>query len=617
MCGISGIHSYPGNPFLTKERLGCMANAIRHRGPDATGLEVFCELGLGMAHNRLKIIDLSEEANQPMRDSSGRYLLAFNGEIYNYLELKAELEEQGVSFRTSSDTEVLLELLALHGMNTLNRLRGMWAFSFYDTKTGLLYLGRDKLGKKPMYWGRYQDSVLFGSEPKALLAAGMPKKVNFRKLSRYIAWNYRFGEWNQDSFFADIEAIPAGTVIRFDQKGQSQTVWEWAPVFHQTIVSEAEALDVLRDRFTESVKLRMRADVPVGAMVSGGLDSTSVVATCYKALGNQVRLFSGITGSTRGIYDESPWVNELVRHLGAPAANFIDLDLSEFEKNCRDMIRIFDEPVITVSFLPLFLLYKNIREQGIRVVLTGHGGDEVFAGYWHHFLIHFGLFEGQERQKQILAWRKVHQRSYQEISKSRYRDFKAISPENFSDYSDLLGAGREVTLSDLLQSRRTDLNLDPLNFRLCQELMYDHVPPVLKAEDRVSMGNGIESRCPMLDLELITTALLIPGRLKIDQGLNKVLLRKAMTDFLPQSIVKRPDKVGLNCPFDLWMRSHLRDFVKRMTIDGVLVKSGYLNSEGVTKLFMEQQSGASHGQFFWQLVQAELWIQEYGLESQF
>jgi len=617
MCGISGIRSFPQNPFLSRKRLGDMALAINHRGPDATGFIFLPESGLGMAHNRLKIIDLSEEANQPMTDESGRYHLVFNGEIYNYIELRSELLKQGVSFKTSSDTEVFLKLLILYGMNALNRLRGMWAFSFFDTHTGHLYMGRDKLGKKPLYWGRYQESILFGSEPKALLAAGFPKRINFRRLSNFLAWNYRFGEWNQDSFFVGIESIPAGTAVKFDSRLEMETTWEWVPNFQQSLVTETDAVELLREKLIESVSIRMRSDVTVGAMVSGGLDSTSVVATCYKALGIPIGLFSGVTGKTRGIYDESPWVNELVRHLGAKPAEFIHLDLFEFEKNCREMVRIFDEPVITVSFLPLFLLYRSIRQQGIRVVLTGHGGDEVFAGYWHHFLIHFNLFTNQERQKQILSWRKVHQRPYSEITNSFYKSYQRISPHSFLNYSDLLGLDHPLYEGDLIQSRKGYNDLDPLNYRLCQELMYDHVPPVLKAEDRVSMGNGIESRCPMLDLDLIDTAFSIPGKLKIDQGLNKILLRKAMKSFLPLSIVSRPDKVGLNCPFDLWMRNHLKNLVKNMAMEGVLVKSGYLNSEGVSKLFFDQQNGANHGQFFWQLVQAELWIQEFGLESQF
>ncbi|MBW7877448.1 MAG: asparagine synthase (glutamine-hydrolyzing) [Candidatus Cloacimonetes bacterium] len=617
MCGISGYKSLVLTPGFNRDLLLKMAHSIRHRGPDGTGICVLDESHFGMAHNRLKIIDLSEAASQPMHDHSKRFVLGFNGEIYNYLEIRDELVDEGVKFNSLSDTEVLLELLVRHGFEALNRLCGMWAFVLFDKVTGNLYLGRDKLGKKPMYWARRESTLIFASEPKALLAAGVKNNINLRRLSRYLAWNYRFGEWNQDSFFSQIQSIPAGTVLKFDEELNCSTEWAWKPQFSQTEFSESDAIDLLRNELSQAVGLRLRSDVPVGAMVSGGLDSTSVVAMASKAHHTNISLFSGVTGKTRGIYDESPWVRKLVRYLNTSEAEFIHLDLSQFEQNCIKMVQIFDEPVLTVSFLPLFLLYQAIRERGIKVVLTGHGGDEVFAGYWHHFLIHFSLFSGKDRVEQIRSWRQVHQRPLREIKNSKYKSYLPISAYDFVSYEEALGNEMVITLQELHQERAENVHLDALNHRLFQELMYDHVPPVLKAEDRVSMGNGVESRCPLLDLGLIEKAFSVPGRLKISSGLNKSLLRKAMKDFLPGSISGRADKVGLNCPFDSWIRGHLKDYMMKFISHGILTGSGFLRPAIVDRLFKEHQAGASHGQFFWQLLQSELWIQEYGLESQF
>ncbi|MCG6553490.1 MAG: asparagine synthase (glutamine-hydrolyzing) [Candidatus Magnetominusculus sp. LBB02] len=625
MCGIAGFIGIKRPDFEATATLKQMVHALVHRGPDDMGYEMlpFGEKDgyAALGHRRLKIIDLTENGHQPMEHSESAVCIIYNGEVYNYMELKAELIDAGVSFVSTTDTEVILNAYEKWGTACFSRFNGMWALAIVDMNRGKIILSRDRMGVKPLYYYKTDEDIIFASEIKALLLHPKTKKEpNLDKIFRYISGSYRYVDNDNASFFKDICQVPKGSFIEIDQTlaANITTYWQLNPNLIQRDIKDDEAIEQFRDLFVDSVRLRLRSDVPVGAMLSGGMDSTSITCTAYKLLKHPIVTFSGITGDQKGVYDESEYIDSVIREINADY-HYIKPDPADIFDTVEKMLAFHDEPICTVTWYSLYLIAKKIKDSGITVVLNGHAGDELLAGYWDHYHYHFyDLFQDGEidaMNNEIAAWRDNHGRPADEAGRTiRYiasmRKDRALESSKFTDYSYLLN-------KDIVEEYKTVLILpeefsDELSRRLCMELFYETVPATLRPEDRNTMSQSIESRSPFLDYRLIEFCFSLPGRLKIRGGLGKWILREAMKGVLPEDVRTRKDKSGFIAPADQWFRTINRMQMYNLLNSESLKKRGIFDIAELNAMFDEHLAGLkNHQMVLWQIMSLELWFRRF------
>ena len=550
-----------------------------------------------------------------MTEDTGRLWVVLNGEIYNYLELASELRQHGSVFRTTSDTEVVLHAYRVCGAEAcVARFNGMWALAIYDQARHQLVLSRDRFGKKPLYYFEDAESLVFASEPKALFChPRVPKRPNLRKCALYAGRNYRDVDTDDESFFERIRQVSAGTVWTITQAGAEPPVryWTLEPRASVTIPArEADAVALFRDVLADAVRLRLRSDVPVGTMLSGGLDSTTITALARRETA-QIQAFSAVTGE--GYYDESSYIREVVDFTSVGHA-FVYPQAVDVVPAVRQMIAFHDEPICTVTWFSLFLIATEIARTGIKVVLTGHGGDELLAGYWdhYHYFWHDLRQAGVDPTDAIREWQDNHGRDPGVVARTQqYVEGNAadrlVESRRYTQYLDALQPG----LRDVGPSAPPECPYPgELNRRLYLELLRETVPPVLRAEDRNLMIHAIENRCPFLDYRLAELCFALPEELKIRHGLGKYALREATRDLLPERVRMRKDKTGHNAPSDVWWRTD-----HRATLEALFDVAGFVNEcvydlPRVRALFAEHLRGANHAMFFWQYLNMHLWHQE-------
>lgn len=626
MCGIAGFLSVGPPSFDASAVLEAMTRSLAHRGPDGWGADIagWGPEGKGVAalgHRRLKIIDLSEKARQPMVLESGGMAITYNGEIYNYVELRQELAGLGHRFDSSSDTEVALKAYAQWGLECFARFNGMWAMAIHDRRAGRLVLCRDRFGKKPLYYCRSGGDFVFASEPKALLKhPSVPRRPNLDKIFRYIAGNYRYVDCDDASYFEGILQVPPASVLAVggDLSAERRRYWALDGGRVDEGVTDGQAVARFRDIFVDSVRLRLRSDVPVGCMLSGGLDSTSITCVAHKILKTPISTFSGVTGDVKGVYDESDYIKSVVRDTGADS-HFLRPDPADIFATTDEMLAFHDEPVCTVTWFSLYLIAKLVRAAGMPVVLNGHGGDEIAGGYWDYYQYHFHdlAAAGRDRElaDEIAAWSKNHGRDPAELD--RYRAYipgmlRGEVPETsrFPDYSGLF-------LPEVAASCRREIRLetgfaDVLARRMASDLLHETVPPTLRAEDRNTMSQSIESRSPMLDHRLVEFAFTLPGRFKMREGLGKWVIREAMKGILPEDVRTRKDKAGFIAPADVWFRTVNRRQIQDMVHSESFAGAKLFDIPKVEAMIREHQEGAkNHQMVLWQLINLELWFRRF------
>jgi asparagine synthase (glutamine-hydrolysing) len=632
MCGITGIFSFGRRRDADPRVLAAMTQRLHHRGPDDAACVLFDPgtpasalfrddpnqvppafepAAVGLGHRRLSILDLSPAGRQPMTEDSGRFWVVLNGEIYNYRELASELRQHGSVFRTTSDTEVLLHAYRTWGDGCFARLNGMWALAIYDQADHRLVLSRDRFGKKPLYYAQDGERVVFASEPKALFChPRVVKRPNLRKCALYAGRNYRDVDTDDETFFEGLRHVPAGSVWTLTSDGADapRRYWTLAPRAAVTLPTrEADVIALFRDVLEDAVGLRLRSDVPVGTMLSGGLDSTTITALARRQ-SDQIQAFSAVTGE--GYYDESSYIREVVDFTSVRHA-FVYPQAADLVPTLRQMIAFHDEPICTVTWFSLFLIANEIARAGIKVVLTGHGGDELLAGYWdhYHYFWHDLRQAGVDPTDEIRKWQDNHGRDPVEVVRSR-------------QYVERNAADRRVEASrytQYLDALRPDLRAvapapppdcpypGELNRRLYLELLRETVPPVLRAEDRNLMIHAVENRCPFLDYRLADLCFAVPEDLKIRDGLGKYLLRESARGLLPERVRTRTDKTGHNAPADLWWRGDHRG-----TLEALLEVTGFVNEclydrARVRAILDEHLRGANHAMFLWQYLNMHVW----------
>ncbi|MBP6024312.1 asparagine synthase (glutamine-hydrolyzing) [Ferruginibacter sp.] len=566
MCGIAGILSTSLEP-IAEGHLKKMINTIAHRGPDGEGIWRNETQDVLLGHRRLSIIDLSENAAQPMRYLN-RYTIVHNGEIYNYIELKEFLTDKGYSFQSQSDTEIILAAYDFWKEECLKHFDGMFAFAIWDEKEQQLFAARDRFGEKPFYYYEDDRYLVFASEMKALWAAGVEKSIDEKMMLNYLTLGYvQNAADKEQTFFNNIYSLPPAHYFKYTPSSHRVVVkkyWRLDKEIRITITAE-DAIEKFNALFTAAVKRRLRSDVTVGTSLSGGLDSSSIVSTmqALKTNGAEVKTFSAVFPGFEK--DESPYINLITGKTGIhnfktqPAADGL---IKDFEKLCYHQ----EEPFSSSSIYAQFKVFELARQQQVKVLLDGQGADETLAGY--HKYIHWYLQEVLSRyklgatQKEIIALKKnnipfnwniknyfaafLPMHAAMQLEKNEYR--KTIRQPDIAPDFLKLQRGREwegihkpvvTKLNDILHFNSIEFGLEEL----------------LRYADRNSMAHGIEVRLPFLDHTLVEFIFSLPSNLKIHEGWTKWLLRKAMDKKLPDEIVWRKDKVGYEPPQQQWMEN--------------------------------------------------------------
>jgi len=614
MCGIAGYVLPQGKAELGLVRSMC--DQIRHRGPDDDGFHIDGGCALGM--RRLSIIDLSK-GHQPMTNEDRSLWVVFNGEIYNYRELRAHLEARGHRFQTNSDTETLVHLYEEEGPGGVTRLRGMFAYAIWDTRQRRLFLARDRFGKKPLYYAALPHGLFFASEISSLRQAGVPLEPDAEALRLYFQFNYIADPWTA---YRAIRKLPAGSWLTYDPSAtvNQQRYWRLPPPATEPppSLTEEQAAAQLRDKFDESVRIRLMADVPLGAFLSGGIDSSSVVASMALQSREPVKTFS--IGFEEAGFNELPYAGLVARKYGTDHHEIlVRPDSVSLVHRLTDH---FGEPFGDPSAIPTFIL-SDFAAQHVKVALSGDGGDELFGGYDSFLAVSQGKLDRMPAALRALAARAAAALPYSSYGKNylrmisrpsalgRYFEFnyapyflraRLLQPEWMlpADSAFLM-----KTFADCLLPEGADSLSQAMYFEATANLTGDMLVKV----DRMSMAASLEVRCPLLDHELAELAATLPHRWKIAHGKGKRILLKALGDRLPPELLARP-KMGFGVPLADWFRSSLRELLWTHLTAPRFLDRGIVSAPFVRQLLAEHQSGRrDNQQWLWSLLMLEMWFQ--------
>jgi asparagine synthase (glutamine-hydrolysing) len=627
MCGIAGVlYRDPARP-ADQAVLAAMGESIAHRGPDGEGF--FSAPGVGLVHRRLAIIDLAG-GRQPLGNEDDSVQVVFNGEIYNYQGLRADLEAKGHRFRTNSDTEVLVHLYEEEGEGLVERLRGMFAFAVWDAPSRRLLLARDRLGIKPLYYCRDGEKLVFGSELKALLMhPGVGREVDPAALEDYLGYGMVSGE---RAIFRGVRKLPPGHTLLIQPGG-----WDRAPRSYWQIrrdpdesLSFEQWQQAVRAKVHEAVKLHLIADVPVGAFLSGGVDSSVVVSASAGATQGALRTFS--IGFQEEAYSELPYAREVARQFGAQHTE--EVVTPDAVSLLDDLTWYYDEPFADTSAIPTFLV-SRLASRHVKVVLSGDGGDEAFGGYSRYA---HDLREAAIRRRLPLwlrrgvlgpvarVWPKADWLPRPLRARTALTNLSLDADAAYANTlalcrppmrRRLLAADLAATLNGHDSGRliRTSYAAapasDPLSGMLAADLATVLPDDFLVKVDRASMANGLEVRPPLLDHELMELAARIPSRWKVQGKQTKVIFKRAFEARLPSSVTRRP-KQGFELPIDGWLRGPLRETFEGSVLRPGAAVNGLIDQGVVRGLYRSHLAGVGrHGGVLWALLVLARWADQY------
>ncbi len=566
MCGISGIIHRDGSPVLQND-LERMNAVIAHRGPDGDGF--FLENELGLAHRRLAILGLGEEGKQPMF-LDDRYVITYNGEIYNYIEVGRKLEELGYSFSYQTDTEVILKAWDCWGVDCLQQFNGMWSFALYDRQTRELWCCRDRYGVKPFYYTVSENRFLFGSEIKQLLEITRQAVLNQPVLLDYLLAGLE--DHRPETFFKGILKLPAGNYLRYSFDKQEFAVEPWYVLKSETggqTENPADSSEFLR-RLKDAVRLRLRSDVKVGTCLSGGLDSSAIAALAAKSVKQENgSAFSAIHArSVDKAGDESAFAHAVAEFAG------LDLQITEpsykdLLAECLEVIRVQEEPFGSPSVLMQYNVMREARKHGIVVLLDGQGGDETLLGYERYFVPYLSSLSMSER---VSAFRMLASNSGLGLSSLLayflYFRFPAIRRKRIRKRFHFI---QDEYHNQLDTNMLKKLSTDKIPDLQLQEITRFQLPHLLKYEDKNSMAWSVEARLPFLDYRLLEYALTLDPSWKIREGWSKFIVRDALKGQLPDSILWRKNKFGFEAPPG-WVNAQSEAFHKEISRSAIIHK---------------------------------------------
>jgi asparagine synthase (glutamine-hydrolysing) len=554
MCGILGTL-----PATNEQQFKQALDTLTHRGPDDYGIEsIGSEIRLG--HRRLSIVDLSNHGHQPMFDCSKRYSLVFNGEIYNFIEIKKELQKKGYQFRSSSDTEVLLYAFIEWGKNCVLKFNGMWAFAIWDSIKKELFLSRDRFGKKPLFYSQVDGQFIFASEMKAIYP--FLKEVKPSKDFHWIKNHIMIYESTNKCLIEGIKRFPAGyNGILKDGKLELKRYWNTLDHLEEVPSSYEEQVERYRELFLDACKIRMRSDVPIGTALSGGLDSSATISVMHYLNSQNLNNINTnnqhafISSMPNTILDETKYAKIVLDHIGINGI-YNEVNPKKGFQDIYKHIYQFEELYVT-SPVPMLQTYASVRENSVTVTLDGHGADELMSGYGGDIL--YALFDAKFNLKEI---NNIFDIYYGKLQKNDQFDFKDQRVLQYLKF--MIKESIKILLNRSLNSNdkghQDFKKLDWLNKKLYILTHETVLPTLLRNYDRYSMANSVEIRMPFMDHRLITYSMSLPSSSKLKNGYTKSIIRDAVAKYLPQDIAYRKEKVGWNSPIVDWMKGDLREF---------------------------------------------------------
>ncbi|MGF1743149.1 asparagine synthase (glutamine-hydrolyzing) [Vibrio profundum] len=655
MCGIAGLFTLSSLPgFDIKAMVQNMAQELVHRGPDAVGSWADNHSGVALAHRRLAILDLTDAGHQPMKSSCGRYKIVFNGEIYNHLQIRKKLQSTGspvsLIWRGHSDTETILTAVSAWGLEkALNEFVGMFAFALWDKHAKSLYLARDRLGEKPLYYGFHRGAFLFGSELKALKASpGFKGEVDRNVLSLYLNRNFIPAPY---SIYQGIFKLPPATWLKISEADVVRqqlpdpiSYWSLSKValMGQSNLfqgSENDALLKLEQLLKQSISSQMIADVPLGAFLSGGIDSSTVVALMQAQSADQIRTFT--IGFNESDYDESKHAAAVAAHIGTEHTELCITSEQAMEV-IPGLAKLYDEPFADVSQIPTFLV-SQLARQDVTVCLSGDGGDELFGGYNRHITgpalwrklgwlpnsmrsglsklltaIPPSLWDSYVSRSSTILPRSLRYRSAGDKIYKIARMLSVTSPEEIYDrlvsqlqkpeqivigsFKPLLPIKESVCSSDIVELEHRLMFMDTATY-----LPDD----ILVKVDRAAMGVSLETRVPMLDHRVVEFAWSLPLAMKIQGNKGKFLLRKLLDRYVPRALIERP-KAGFGVPIGTWLRGPLRPWAEELLDNNKLNQQGYFDPSPIRLMWKEHLQGKRNWSHqLWGILMFQAWLDEH------
>ena len=632
MCGITGVFAFSDAGRQSLTRLQASTDAIARRGPDSQGHFVYDQCGLGF--RRLAILDLSADGNQPMTDEAGRYTIVFNGEIFNYRELREKLIKKGCRFHSQTDTEVILQLYITEGRSFIKKLNGFFGFAIYDKEENSLFIVRDRYGVKPLLVYRDEDQLFFASEMKSLLALGVPRKLDYVALSQYLQLNYIPGP---ASIFKGVKKLLPGHYLYVKDGKVVGKAWYKIPYAPKKVIKNRLSYEQQQKRLVElmdgAVQRRLVADVPLGAFLSGGIDSSVITALAARHTPHLSTFSIGFKDEP--FFDETKYAN-LVAARHKTNHTVFSLTNNDLYEHLHDMLAYLDEPFADSSALAVYILSQRTRQQ-VTVALSGDGADEIFGGYNKHmgeFKVRQGGFKAEAVTGLNFLWDALPKsrngffgnkvRQLQRFSrgmlsgvKDRYWDWATFASEK--DARALLSpASRQKIGKKLAEKRRKDIleNLHAdgdLNEVLLTDMTLVLPYDMLTKVDLMSMANSLEVRTPFLDYKVVDFAFSLPVSSKVDGIMKKKIVQDAFRAELPPELYDRP-KHGFEVPLLKWMRNELRPLIESdLLADEFVASQGIFDVDAVRKLktqLFSRSPGDVHARI-WALIVFQTWWKKY------
>ncbi len=638
MCGIAGFvnHKQRFGPDELRAIATRMADRLEHRGPDDRGVWVDAASGVALGHTRLAIIDLSPAGAQPMVSACGRFVLSYNGEVFNAPELRAELEAEGRVFRGHSDTEVMVEGFAVWGVRqTVERLIGMFAFAAWDRSTRILTLGRDRLGIKPLYWGHIDGNLVFASELKALAVfPGWHPEIDSDALAAFMRYGYVPAPM---SIYRGIHKLAPGTLLACVEAGaiRSAPYWSLREVARRgqadlLDLSDGEAQEAVETLLADAVRRRMVADVPLGMFLSGGIDSSTIAALMQAQSARPIRTFS--IGFREKDYDEAADAKRVAAHLGTEHTELY-VSPAEARAVIPKLHEIYDEPFADSSQIPTCLVSEMTRRH-VTVALSGDGGDEVFAGY-NRYVQGLALAKASRRLPQALRaglaaaissvppgmwdrlFRTLPERVRPRLAGEKMHKLAAVLPKDRVGFYESLvaqgeGAGELVRGAGKDDESRDDADApdqfpDDISWMQYRDMKHYLPDDILTKVDRASMAVSLEVRVPLLDHRLVELSWRLPRKFKVRGGTGKWLLRQIAYKHVPRTLLDRP-KMGFGVPVDAWLRGPLKEWAGDLLSPPALSRIGLLDPAPIKLRWDEHQAGRRNWQHsLWNVLMFAAW----------
>ena len=654
MCGIVGAVTGLNNRYQILDIVSKMSKKIIHRGPDSSGIYLDKDTSYCCAHRRLSILDLSNKGNQPMESVNKRYIIAFNGEIYNFHELKSKLnKETNIKWNSNSDTEVLVNSIEFWGLEeTLNLSKGMFAFALLDKKEKRLFLVRDRFGEKPIYFGftgfESSRALVFGSEISALMEfPSFNKELDLNAIDSLM----RFSCIPSDlTIYKSIKKLKPGHIVNFDLEKCFENVpkvykwWDYKNTIEENdklqFNSEKEAISYLDIVLRNAIKDCSVADVPIGCFLSGGIDSSIIASLLSEISSTKINTFT--IGFEDKNYDESNDAKKIAKFLGTSHEEII-LKPDEALKIIPDLPSIYSEPFADVSQIPTSLICREIKKKGIDVALTGDGGDEMFGGYLRHFkgssawakikLIPYPLrsrigkflkyFSSSEYNKR--NWSSKNNNFYQKVLRIGCRLeyikscddlYRSLLIENIDDF--IFSKSIRDKIKNPFYKNFEDLNDFPnskFNDEVARMLYWDAITylpdDILVKVDRASMAYSLETRAPFLDKRVVETAWRIPSRMKVNGGQGKLILKKLLCNYLPREYIYKPKK-GFAVPMEDWLRGPLKEWSEDILLSKEMASQNYFEPNKIKQIWEDHlNNNVDNTRILWPILMIQSWVNFY------